>query len=77
VERLDKAWGILDVRCGFPGIIARVVAFPLDEVEQAFAIVLGVKNLFDFIFGCRFDDDRRRWRTNAVRNRGRMIGLEE
>ena len=42
MERVDEMECVFDKGRWFPGVVARIVAFPFDKIEQTFAKVLGI-----------------------------------
>ena len=42
MEHVDETGCVFDKGRGFPGVVARIVAFPFDKVEQMFAEILGI-----------------------------------
>lgn len=42
MERVDETGCVFDKGHGFPGVVAWIIAFPFDKVEQTFAKVLGI-----------------------------------
>ena len=76
VKISDQIRAVMQVRSRFPGLFARIVSFPVNQVKESSSQDLGIKYLINFILSFIFNYHRR-WRIlSSSRDGIWMIGFK-